>query len=231
VQIAQPRRGFRYGSEAFWMVGRALLARPGARAALDLGTGSGIGAALLAARGVAAVGVDAWAAWAPLWEETVASSTFAAELSLRVCDVRAFHADAPFDVVVSNPPYFPAGTGPVAPDPWRAAARTEGGASLDDFVAAACRSVARDGVVVFVLPRARAPEAIRSFARHGRGPCGVVFVGDRRALVIAGDGAPEQPEVAAEGDEAASLWYAEATGAPRRADTGLDGLAGSRSSG
>ncbi len=231
VQITQPKRGFRYGSEAFWMVGRALLTRPGARTGLDLGTGSGIGAALLAARGVAAVGVDAWDAWAPLWDETLASSTVAADLSLRVCDVRAFHADAPFDVVISNPPYFPAGTGPVAPDPWRAAARTEGGAALDDFVAAACRSVAEDGVIVFVLPLVRASEAVVGFTRHGRGRCGVVSVGDRRALVIAGDGAPSVPEVVVEGDEAATLWYAVATGAARRADSRLDGLARSRSPG
>lgn len=213
------------------MVGRALVERPSARAALDLGTGSGIGAALLAARGVNALGVDAMADWAPLWAETLASSTFAAELSLRSCDVRAFEAAAPFDVVVSNPPYFPAGSGPVAPDPWRAAARTEGAASLDDFVAAACRSVAPNGVIVFVLPRARADEALGCFARHRRGPCGLVFVGARRVLVIAGEGAASAPEVVQEGDEAASLWYAEATGAPRRADTRLDGLARPGSSG
>ncbi|MEQ1568253.1 MAG: hypothetical protein ABMA64_21620, partial [Myxococcota bacterium] len=47
VVIAQPARGFRYGSDAMWLVGFALATGPLPASALDLGTGSGVMAAQL----------------------------------------------------------------------------------------------------------------------------------------------------------------------------------------
>ncbi|MEQ1503891.1 MAG: hypothetical protein ABMB14_16740, partial [Myxococcota bacterium] len=70
VVIAPPARGFRYTSDAMWLVGFALATGPRPTGALDLGTGSGVVAALLAARGIPSVGVDVRPEWAPLWAET-----------------------------------------------------------------------------------------------------------------------------------------------------------------
>ena len=116
--IWQPERGFRYGSEAFWLVGFALEGGTPTRA-LDLGTGSGVIAFLLARLGIAAVGVDVMAAWEPCWHRSLADSRPPLP-ELRIADV-ADGVPGSFDLVVSNPPFYAAGSGPIAADAWKAA--------------------------------------------------------------------------------------------------------------
>ncbi len=174
LEIAQPARGFRYGAEAFWLAGFALETRPLARDALDLGTGSGIVALLLARAGLDVLGVDVRPEWAELWPRTLAGSAPRGRVELRLADVLDVVAEV--DLVVSNPPYFPAGSGPSAPDPWKAAARTEAGATVADFVAASVRCLRVGGAACFVVPRDRedvvtgAPRARRAARAHRAAP-------------------------------------------------------------
>jgi tRNA1(Val) A37 N6-methylase TrmN6 len=173
VVIAQPRRGFRYGSEAMWLAAVAAHLRRGR--ALDLGTGSGVVAALLAADGWEATGVDHREEWAPAWAETLSRSRFSGTLRLVRLDVR--EVDVRVDLVVANPPYFPSGTGPVVADAFHRAARTEGEATLSDFVSAARRCVGGDGLIAFVVPIQRAPELAGAH---------VVPVGRKRCIALWG---------------------------------------------
>jgi len=201
VVVWQPRAGFRYGAEAFWLVGFALEGGM-PTSALDLGTGSGVAALLLGAHGVATRGIDTRPEWGPGWERSLAESR--AAVRLEVVDVR--EVAGAVDLVVSNPPYFPAGTGPVSPSAWKAAARSETGATLADFVAAATRTARR---ACFVVPVDRADE----IAWPGWATTRRVRVGRRRTLVEiapgAGDGAREQ--AVEEGSPRAAAWYALAT--------------------
>ncbi|MEZ4319010.1 MAG: hypothetical protein R3F61_15960 [Myxococcota bacterium] len=156
VVVHQPRVGFRYSADAFWLAGFAI--EPDAtgppRTALDLGTGSGVVAFLLAAAGWEVRGIDALAAWAPGWTASLRDSGF--QPRLEVVDVR--EVTGRVDVVTCNPPFFPAGAGPISPDPFKAAARTEGSATLADFVHAATR-LARLRAV-FVVPSDREAELL-----------------------------------------------------------------------
>lgn len=189
IVVWQPRRAFRYGSEAFWLVGFALEGGVPATA-LDLGTGSGIAALLLGARGVATRGVDVRPEWGPGWARSLADSRLAAPVRLDVADVR--DVTGAVDLVVSNPPYFRAGTGPSAPAEWKAAARTEGDATLADFVATAIRLGRR---ACFVVPVERADE----IAPPGWAITRRVRVGRRRTLVeITHGGAGRADEEAVE---------------------------------
>ncbi|MFT7522051.1 MAG: tRNA1Val (adenine37-N6)-methyltransferase, partial [Kiritimatiellia bacterium] len=151
--IYQPRRGFRYGAEAFWLAGFALEGvgdvAGAVEAVLDLGTGSGVVAGLFAARGARAVGVDVRAEWRPLWRKSLEESAVPGSLELRLQDVRDLHG-VEFPMVVSNPPFFPRNTGPVSPDPWKAAARTEGTATLAEFVATSARCLSSLGSACWV---------------------------------------------------------------------------------
>lgn len=175
VVVYQPARGFRYSADAFWLAGLAL-SEPAA-SALDLGTGSGVVAFLLARAGVETLGVDLREEWRPMWSRSLAESE--TPPSLRVADVGVLEV-APVDLITCNPPYFPAGSGPVAPDPLKAAARTESTATLDAFVACAARHLRPGGRACFVVPREREAEVAGS-GLHARE---IWRIGRRRSLVV-----------------------------------------------
>lgn len=205
--IHQPDQAFRYGSEAFWLVGFALEAGPVARA-VDLGTGSGIMAMLLARHGVDVLGIDAHPAWQPFWERTLAEGGIAGRVELRTADV-ANAALPEVELVVCNPPFFAAGTGPVAPDPWRASARTESTATLADFVRRGLQALVPGGRLCLVLPIEREAEALRAAGELGGGGARQVRVGARRVLLDVRTGWSEPPviETVEPRSERCSRWY------------------------
>lgn len=198
VVVAQPARGFRFGAEAFWLAGAAMALAP--RTALDLGTGSGVVAQLLAARGVEVTGVDRWPAWADAWAASAGGAR------LLQADVVGLH-HPPVDVVVCNPPFFRAGSGPHAADPWKAVARTESTATLADFVAAAARCLAPDGTLIFVVPTDRAADLAAALPA-ALGVRSWVGVGARRTMVWASGGAlsERRAQISDVGDEVRG-WY------------------------
>ncbi len=180
VVVVQPARGYRYAADPFLLLGVAL--EEGIpRTALDLGTGCGLIPLLLARLGVDAVGVEAQPAWAQLWEQSLRRSAVAPVLRVgRVQDLPA----ASVELVTCNPPYNPANTGPVAPDPLKAAAHTELDGTLADFVAAAERSLGPDGRAVFIVPRRREEELAALFRAHRLWPRERVRIGPRRSVVV-----------------------------------------------
>lgn len=218
IVVWQPLRGFRYGAEAFWLAGFAL--EPGVPGtALDLGTGSGIAALLLAGRGADALGIDLRPEWEPLWARSLVESAVAGRITLRVRGVIPGEAGGlpeKFEAVVSNPPYFAADQ-PTAPDPWKAAARTETVATLADFVRFGLDRLAPGGRLCLVIPVDREADAIRAAAAAGAGPARWVRVGKKRVLLDfrAGVGGCEVVAVG-EADPLPARWYALARGSPEK---------------
>jgi tRNA1Val (adenine37-N6)-methyltransferase len=201
VTVFQPKRGFRYGAEAFWLVGFALEGGTPTSAA-DFGTGSGVMAWLLGRHGVPTDGYDVRPEWEPLWAQSAAASRPAPVRLLRR-DVRDVHGQ--YELIVSNPPYFPAASGPVSPDPWKAAARTETTATLAEFVASMTRCLAENGRICLVLPVERADE-VGPAARR-------VDVGRRRALIeLRRDASAAERCAVDERDARVARWYALARG-------------------
>jgi tRNA1(Val) A37 N6-methylase TrmN6 len=183
VVVAQPDRGFRYTSDAMWLARFALETGPMPRTALDLGTGSGVVAMLLASRGIDVVAIDADPSWEPLWSETLARSDVRGKVTFAIGRAED-EDDERYDLVVANPPYAAPGTGPLPPDPRRAVAMVEEEGGLSAFVRRATRAAIDRAC--FVLPRAREEELVRLGAEHGRGVRTVERVGRRRSLVCFG---------------------------------------------
>jgi tRNA1(Val) A37 N6-methylase TrmN6 len=94
---------------------------------------------LLAARGVESWAVEHDAAWVRLARASRLRCDPAVQARVHIVrtDVRAmFLRPARYDLVVTNPPWFDPGEGPVAPDPRKAGARAMLHGRVGDFVTA-----------------------------------------------------------------------------------------------
>lgn len=165
--VYQPARGYRYALDPILLVGWALLGgRPDA--ALDVGTGSGVMALLLARQGIPTLGLDVRPEWIALARRSAAESDDGAGGPLPVrfecSDIRIWNG-SPAPLALCNPPYLPLGRGRLPPDPLRAAARHELAGALSELVPALARAGER---IAMVLPQGRAAEAEALLGEAGR---------------------------------------------------------------
>ena len=118
---------------------------------LDVGTGTGLVALMMAQRfpeaRVTAIDVDEGAVEQA--RENVAASTFADRVEVVWSDVQSFVGQT-FDAIVCNPPYF--ANSLKCPDSRRTLARHSDSLTAADLAAAADRLLSSDGMLSVVLP-------------------------------------------------------------------------------
>ncbi len=159
----------------------------GPRKILDIGTGTGVIALIMAQRfpeaAVAAAEIDGGAAADAA--ANFAASPFAGRIVLARGDVTdpEFRETlrgpgGGFDVVVCNPPYYDA-RGPYA-DPAREKARCRAGLDAGALAAAAADLLAPGGAFFAVVPRAAREEYADAAARRGLFPAAVTDVSSAR---------------------------------------------------
>jgi len=127
----------------------------GGKRCLDIGSGSGLLSLLIAAgrEDCRVTGVELQPGQVEISRRVMARNGLEDRVEMLCGDIRLcreFLPAAGYDLVVSNPPYFPAGSGKRSPSPDRAAAREEGSCTLAELCAAAarlCRSGGRFCVV------------------------------------------------------------------------------------
>lgn len=130
---------FRPGLDSFLLASFPPL-RPGLRVC-DLGCGTGLVSLLLLQREreLQVTGLDIQPEAVALAEKAVARNGLGDRLSFRLEDLRAHSLPAgSFDLVVSNPPYYPIGSGALAREDSRRRARAEVDCTLEDV----CRGAA-----------------------------------------------------------------------------------------
>ena len=138
----------------------------------DLGSGTGLLGTLLLARepSLTLFCVEQNAAANALAEKGFAENGWAERVTLRTGDLRenaALPAAGSMDYALSNPPYFPAGSGASAAGEARQAAREEVGCTLADVCAAAARVLRWGGRFALVTGPSGYPTFSARSARTG----------------------------------------------------------------
>ncbi len=119
--------------------------------ALDIGTGSGLIALMLAQRFPEAqiIGIDIDAIAVEQAQDNFAASPWPNRLTASCVALQAFQ-DAPFDLIVSNPPYFQNSL--KAPDTQRSQARHTDTLSYAQLIEHAARLLTPNGCLTLILP-------------------------------------------------------------------------------
>ena len=133
---------------------------PEDRRALDVGTGTGLIALMLAQRSAASgmniLGIDIDAAAAGEAAANFAASPWADRLTALPVSLQSF-TGGPFDLIISNPPFFAADV--AAPDARRSAARQCGSLPPSELLAAARLLLSPSGRLAVIYP----PEEAAAF--------------------------------------------------------------------
>jgi tRNA1Val (adenine37-N6)-methyltransferase len=139
LKVIQHDKEFCFSLDAI-LLSHFATVRPGIKA-VDLGTGTGVIALLLAARGAQSVtGVELSPSMADMAKRSVALNKLEEKVVIMqgdLCKVKDILPSDGCDLVVSNPPYRPVGDGYMSPNDKVAQAKHEVTATLNDVVNAA----------------------------------------------------------------------------------------------
>lgn len=126
---------------------------------LDVGTGSGLLALMLAQRfpSLNVTGVEIDGASADQAAANMRQSPFADRLSVQQAAIQSFQSESHYDHIISNPPFFSEHS-PVAPNRRRGAARSEGTLVLQEIAEAADRLLQVGGRCSLLWPVNRRDE-------------------------------------------------------------------------
>lgn len=153
VKLFQPRTGFRSSLDPVLLAG--FVAPPVGRF-LDIGCASGALSFLLLAkdRSARGVGVEIQPRLAALAEQGALANGFDDRFQVVRADVRTpdiINAEG-FDMVVTNPPFRPVGTGVLPPSPERALAHHEVALTLPEWLDVAAAQLRPDGRLATIFP-------------------------------------------------------------------------------
>lgn len=165
LRIIQKKEGYRFSVDAILLA--HFSSQLSANSIIDLGTGSGVIPLILARKGTVPtiVGVEVQEEMADMAKRTIALNGFTERVSILHEDLKelrnCFNASS-FDLVVSNPPYYPVGDGRINPDEQKAIARHEILAKMGDVISIAHYLVKPSGIVVIIFPAKRLVDLLDS---------------------------------------------------------------------
>ncbi|WP_321331323.1 methyltransferase [uncultured Bacteroides sp.] len=160
-----------------------------ARRILDVGTGTGLLALMMAQRSdatIVALDVDKNAVCQA--RENVSGSPWKNRISILESDFREYMPDEKFDVIVSNPPYFVDSL--ISPDRQRTMARHSSGLTYNELLVGVSSLLSDEGEFNVVVPADTAPMFIDKARMYGLYPARQLLVktkpGDipKRALIV-----------------------------------------------
>ena len=172
LKIIQKKNGYRFSIDAILLSHFAWSHHRRAGTVIELGTGSGVIPLILAHRFREAtiIGVEVQETLAELAQRNVTMN----RLDNRVCIVkgdlrrlRGSYSPASFDLVLSNPPFYPVHAGKINPGSERAIARHELTGSLEDMVQIASYLLKPKGRLIVIYPAFRLIDLIHQLRNNG----------------------------------------------------------------
>ncbi len=173
LRLIQAEKGYRFSIDPVLL---ARFAETGAAAkVVDLGTGCGILPLLLAKLTAAQelIGIELQPQQAERAQRNVELNSLQNRIRIIPGDLRRIRQLLPVascDLVVSNPPYRPPGSGRISPADERAAARHELAGNLTDFIDAASWLLKNGGRFALIYLVERLPELLTQMAAKGIEP-------------------------------------------------------------
>lgn len=123
-----------------------------AKQVLDVGTGCGLIALMVAQRTrdatIKAIDLDQDAIIEA--KENIANSPWSSRVEAIVADFNDYAAQEPFDLIVSNPPFFTENV--MAPDQQRTMARHTLSLNYEQLISKACRLLSERGIISIITP-------------------------------------------------------------------------------
>ena len=173
LRIIQKKEGYRFSIDAILLAHFSSLLS--ADSIIDLGTGSGIVPLILAKKmsAPAIVGVEVQEAMADMAERTILLNGLANRVSILHEDLRSLRSRftaSSFDLVVSNPPYYPVDEGRINPGEEKAIARHEIMAKAEDVISISHYLVKPSGLVSIIFPARRMVDLLCKLRESGLEP-------------------------------------------------------------
>lgn len=164
-EVHQQRSAMKVGTDGV-LIGAWASVGEGTHRILDIGTGTGLIALMLAQRSAEAqvVGVEIDAESVEQARENVACSPWNDRITIVGSSVQEFDADQKFDLIVSNPPYFV--DSQKCPDEGRTTARHTDTLSFAELMQSASRLLSPDGRFAVIIPAEAAMSVIAAGALH-----------------------------------------------------------------
>lgn len=174
-KILQRRKGHRYSTDDLLVGWYARCHVRSPKRALDLGSGVGTVATILAWNfpDTSIVTVEAQPESLSLARQSIESNRLTSRVDLRLGDLRdptVFAADERFDLITSSPPYFDVTSGVLPRDPQKLACRFETRGSIVDYCKTAAERLTEGGrfFTVFPLyPDFQCQKLLRAIAESG----------------------------------------------------------------
>lgn len=200
LTIAQSPSGYRYSLDALAVADFSELS-PDDRV-LDLGTGCGVIAIILAGRypNARLFGIELLKEQVDIARQNIHDNRLTDRVTIFHQDIKTLFPaliGGPVDVVISNPPHIRHAAGRTNPDPRIAMARHEIAVTLKDILAAAHRMLRPGGRLIMVYPANRLADLVSGMRQAGIEPKRLTMVHTRpdapaRRLLIEGvkDGGP-----------------------------------------
>ena len=184
LHVIQKKRGYRFSLDALLLAHFTDLYE--GDNLIDLGTGCGIIALLLAQRVLCGrvLGIDIQDDFVAIAERNVVLNGLTGQIEIRRGDVRCPETlcePQSFAVAVFNPPYRKLRSGRINPDPEKAVARHEIAGSVTDFLAAAANALRVSGRVYVIYPAGRTVQLLARMREHRVEPKRLRLVHSRRS--------------------------------------------------